>query len=617
MDSGVALSVAADSQTGFESDFNLFHITGSGKVASWQNLIRTDLVSWRNTALQDENSLQRDPLFVDPDGADNVLGFANSAQDGRDDDFHITSQNGSFHGGALAPVRDAGSGLPVFLVPVVTNDGTTSAALDRGDDTDDFANEPAFNGNYVNIGAYGNTEQASKSPTQYVLVTRPDGGETWPQDQSFTIRWRSHDLTGTVDIDLMEQGNGTPVLSIATGEANDGEFDWLVPQSVTPGTNYEIRISRGAIVDSSDDVFSITAPITVYYVNDGSVNGAGDWTTAPGNDVNDGLTPATPKATIASVLATYTLVPGNVIRVDDGDFLVSSNILLDANDHGYTIEGYHDAAYPERRALLDRSNTSSSAYVFQFTGADDVSLEHLHITGAYRGIFANTSANSDNITIANNEIYGNTNTNIYFQISNEDWLITGNTIHRAFNTSTTGIFTNGLRSQIIGNDIYSISFGIQASLSGSTNPADAILVSGNFIHHAPRQFNGNGIVAGQNTVVEGNTIFGMNNGFGYAMSLSSTAIARANVVHGNYDGILGSSTTLLENNEVFNNANLGIRGDQVKGNRVYNNRFGIQSTGNNAVVEHNLVYNNTDYGISAQRQQQRGGSPQHGDADRR
>ena len=597
--SGIALSVAADSQNGFQSDFNLFYITGSGKVASWQNLIRTDLISWQNTALLDQNSFQRNPLFVDLDGADNILGYANASQDGRDDDFHITSQNGSFHGGAFAPVRNAGTGLPIFLVAVESIDGTTSPALDRGDDTDSFANEPFFNGNYINIGGYGNTEQASLSPTQYVLVTRPDGGETWPQDQTFNIRWRSHDLLGTVDIDLMEEGNPTPVFSIATGETNDGDFDWQVPQSVTPGSNYLIRVTRSAIVDTSDNLFNVTAPITAYYVNDGPVNGVGDWTTAPGDDANDGLSPSTPKATIASVLATYTLGPGNVIRVDDGDYLVSANIVLDASDNGYTIEGYHDTLYPDRRAQLDRANTSSSSFVFQFTGGDDITIEHLHITGAYRGIYANTSANSDSIGITNNEIFDNTIAGIYVQASNEDWLISGNTIHGAFSPSTVGIWATGaLRTRIIGNEIYDISLGIRAELPGSTNPDDAILISGNYVHHGPYLYPGNGMLVSQNAIAENNTVFAFNRGLGYGIAVQVSGIVRGNLVHGNYDGIRDfDNTSIVENNEVFNNQNYGIQGFLVSGNRVYNNGIGISSSGNGAVISNNIVYSNTTYGI--------------------
>ncbi len=56
---------------------------------------------------------------------------------------------------------------------------------------DVYAAEPSPNGSYINIGAYGGTTQASISPAEYVLVTNPDGGEIWPHQQSFPIRWRT------------------------------------------------------------------------------------------------------------------------------------------------------------------------------------------------------------------------------------------------------------------------------------------------------------------------------------------------------------------------------------------------------------------------------------------
>jgi hypothetical protein len=43
------------------------------------------------------------PIKSHPNGADNVLG-ANAISDGRDDDFHLQSLFGGFHGGALAPI---------------------------------------------------------------------------------------------------------------------------------------------------------------------------------------------------------------------------------------------------------------------------------------------------------------------------------------------------------------------------------------------------------------------------------------------------------------------------------------------------------------------------------
>ena len=120
---------------------------------------------------------------VDADGADNLLGFNPSGGDGRHDDFHERSQFGSFHGGSLAPVEGFSiipsiPGRPVALTPVETLDATQSPAIDRGAAGDPFAREPMPNGGFINIGAYGNTEQASKSPLAYVMVLAPNGGES-------------------------------------------------------------------------------------------------------------------------------------------------------------------------------------------------------------------------------------------------------------------------------------------------------------------------------------------------------------------------------------------------------------------------------------------------------
>ncbi len=60
-------------------------------------------------------------------------------------DFHLKSQAG----------RWSGSGW--------STDGTTSPCIDAGDPTDDYANEPEDNDDQINMGAYGNTAEASKS----------------------------------------------------------------------------------------------------------------------------------------------------------------------------------------------------------------------------------------------------------------------------------------------------------------------------------------------------------------------------------------------------------------------------------------------------------------------
>ena len=71
-------------------------------------------------------------------------------------------------------------------------DAETSLCLDVGDPADPFAQEPAPNGACINLGAYGGTPQASKSPAPFVrlMVTDPTGSETRPGEPPDTARFR-------------------------------------------------------------------------------------------------------------------------------------------------------------------------------------------------------------------------------------------------------------------------------------------------------------------------------------------------------------------------------------------------------------------------------------------
>ena len=228
VDDGYGVYVAPDSQAGFASDYNLFQTGVAGLVGFWQG-DRETLAAWQNAAFVDQNSLTGDPLFVDP---------ANH-------DFHLESLYGSFHGGSFAPALDAQTQLPILPTATLSLDAAQSPAIDRGDPTSSFAGEPTPNGGFINLGAYGGTAQASLSPAQYVLVTRPSGGESWPVEQTFDIRWRSHNTAGTVDVELWRTGGVAPVLIVADDTANDGELSWTIPaDTLVPASDYLIRVVR-------------------------------------------------------------------------------------------------------------------------------------------------------------------------------------------------------------------------------------------------------------------------------------------------------------------------------------------------------------------------------------
>ncbi len=73
---GYDIVVAADSQVGFQSDYNLFDTTGAGKLASWQGQDILTQPDWFYETGNDLHGQFGDPQFVNPAGADGVLGYS-------------------------------------------------------------------------------------------------------------------------------------------------------------------------------------------------------------------------------------------------------------------------------------------------------------------------------------------------------------------------------------------------------------------------------------------------------------------------------------------------------------------------------------------------------------
>lgn len=92
------------------------------------------------------------------------------------DDFHLKSAGGRW----------------VPSLGLWTNDMTTSPCIDAGDTSAQFACEPAPNGARVNLGAFGNTPEASKTPGVTFVLTVQGGGHGSPSP-SGTSTWNLND----------------------------------------------------------------------------------------------------------------------------------------------------------------------------------------------------------------------------------------------------------------------------------------------------------------------------------------------------------------------------------------------------------------------------------------
>ena len=226
-----------------------------------------------------------------------------------------------------------------------------------------------------------------------------------------------------MNLDLsVDQGLSWTTLAAGLGLDGFGRGSYLwTAGPETDGNTALIRRPRqdgSRPEDVSDAAFLIANAGTDYYVNDGSRDGD-VLTTAPGDNAASGKTPAQPMTSLTSLLAAYDLDPGDVIHVDTGTHRLIRNIVIAAQDGGVRIAGPVTDG-----AVLDRGgNQTSGAYVIELQDADDVTLDHLAITGGVYGIYAVGGSDSDRLTLTDSDIYGNYFAGLYLGPSNEQALL--------------------------------------------------------------------------------------------------------------------------------------------------------------------------------------------------
>ena len=177
--SGYALTVDTTSQVGFTSDYNDLY-TPSGKTAFWGGQDYVNRANWYFQVGFDGHGFSANPQFVNAVGADGILGYSGGADRGVDDDFHLQLTSPSIDAGDLA-------GMGGYYL---SETGTGASA----------------NGGRIEQGAFGNTSQATPSPTRTVQVLGPNGLEKQQAGQTTTITWRSFGLRQVNTVALINAG---------------------------------------------------------------------------------------------------------------------------------------------------------------------------------------------------------------------------------------------------------------------------------------------------------------------------------------------------------------------------------------------------------------------------
>ncbi|MDP6544480.1 MAG: right-handed parallel beta-helix repeat-containing protein [Phycisphaerae bacterium] len=368
------------------SDYNNLQVVGGAAVGDFKETVQPTLSDWRTMTGFDSYSLSADSLFANPAGGD----------------YHLKSAGGRYD--------------PVTGTWVA--DAETSWAIDAGDPGDAVGSEPSPNGARVNMGAYGATDEASRTPTgRRLLALTPNGGETVSGSQP--VMWL-HQGTGwlagdTVDLEYSsDAGANWSAIAGGTGvNASDETFSWDTSGAIPDhGARFLWRVTGtadGEVSDAGDGTFTVHNQPVAYYVNDGSTTND-VYTTAMGDDANDGGSPATPKASLASLLTARDLEPGDVVYVDTGYYPLSSTLIVDLPDEG-------DALLP----VTLRGSTHADGTTLDLQGNDGdvikseasyVVVEHMILTGATSGAGFAPSDDHNNgygahTTIRNSRLFGN------------------------------------------------------------------------------------------------------------------------------------------------------------------------------------------------------------------
>lgn len=104
------------------------------------------------------------------------------------------------------------------------------------------------------IGAY---EYTGSQPTPTVIVTSPNGGESWQAGSTHNITWTTTGTVGNLKLEYSSD-NGAEYETLSESTPNDGNFSWRIPNDISSECLVKVSEIDGAPSDVSDGVFSIT-----------------------------------------------------------------------------------------------------------------------------------------------------------------------------------------------------------------------------------------------------------------------------------------------------------------------------------------------------------------------
>ncbi|RLE01101.1 MAG: hypothetical protein DRI99_07815, partial [Candidatus Aminicenantes bacterium] len=279
-------------------EYGINYIGGKSINLSYNDVYNNSLGNYNGTSAG-MGDISVDPLFADPDNGD----------------FHLKSQYGRWNGSGWV------------------NDNETSPCVDPGDPEANYSSEPKPNGGRINIGAYGNTGEASMSSglgldtTPPIITTHSPTGAHAP-------------VTTTITVTFSEAMNKTSAESaFSISPSISGTFSWDSNSNkmiFTPSSNLNYETAYTVIISTEaedlagnnlESPFSwqfttasettLPSPPIVYVATDGT----GDYNCDGTDD----------QIEINQAISDINSTGGGTVHLKAGTYIISDSISLSSN----------------------------------------------------------------------------------------------------------------------------------------------------------------------------------------------------------------------------------------------------------------------------------------------
>ena len=351
----------APTVTNIFGNYNAFHNLDDGLMGYIESEGKNfdTRSAWFETTGHEASSLEGDPLFADPDGAN----------------YHLqtTVENGRYI---------TGQGL-------TGEDASDSPLIDAGAPMDDPSAETGANGSRVNIGLYGASAEASIGPSASRVKAASMQAGGWMVGDG-TFHWLAYGsaTADTVSVSLSVDG-GQNWSTLTTGvAAADEEIVWdSTSTNDTPAAVWRVRLEGNTnIVDETTNYFSIRNSALTLYVND--ADSSGDvYATSTGTAHQVQASQAAPISSLQEALDKFDLEPGDTIFVDAGLYTGVAESRFSRADSGSSNSFVRITGSTNGPASLSELNpgtgTGSGLYV---DCADYISMSNLVVQNVGTGL---------------------------------------------------------------------------------------------------------------------------------------------------------------------------------------------------------------------------------------